>query len=256
MTEITNKVVIITGSGTGVGAATARLFASHGCNVVINYSRNEEGANAVATQCEGLGVEVLVCKADISDDSQCRAMVNRALEKWGQIDYLVNNAGTTKFCAHEDLEGLSAEDFINIYRVNVIGAYQMTRAVSESMKSLSDGGAIVNVASIAGIKGVGSCIAYAASKGAMLTMTLSLARALGPKIRVNAVCPGFIQGQWLKQGLGEEKYAAAKSANERNAPLQETATAESVADAILHFVIGSKLITGEKLIVDGGRYLN
>jgi len=131
----------------------------------------------------------------------------------------------------------------------------MTRAVAEQMKLQEGGGAVVNVASIAGVAGVGSCIAYAASKGAMITMTLSLARVLGPAIRVNTVCPGFIEGEWLKQGLGEERYEAARSASIKSAPLGVTASADTVSESILFFIQGPAVVTGETLIVDGGRHL-
>ena len=124
------------------------------------------------------------------------------------------------------------------------------------MKAAEDGGAVVNVASTAGITGIGSSIAYAASKGAMVTMTLALARALGPKIRVNAVCPGFIEGEWLRQGFGDEKYEALLQSNREAAVLGVTATPATVADAILVFISGPQVITGETLIVDGGRHLS
>ena len=157
---------------------------------------------------------------------------------------------------HADLNGLDAADFQRIYGVNVIGAYQMVRAVAAAMQSQADGGVVVNVASTAGVTGIGSCVAYAASKGAMVTMTLSLARALGPKLRINAVCPGFIEGEWLREGFGEERYAKIMAFNRDNAPLGVTATPETVADAILHFVTGPQVVTGETLIVDGGRHLS
>lgn len=256
MKNIVGKVAIITGSASGVGAATARLLAAQGCHVVINYSRSEAAASAVAIECRNLGVEALVCKADVADDASCRTMVDEALAQWGHVDILVNNAGTTKFCDHDDLDGLSAADFHSIYGVNVIGPYQMVRAVADSMRGQPDGGVVVNVASTAAITGIGSSVAYAASKGALVTMTLSLARALGPHIRINAVCPGFIQGDWLREGLGAEKYDALKSNLERHAPLRVTASPETVADAILHFITGPQIITGETLIVDGGQHLN
>ncbi|MEX2130455.1 MAG: SDR family oxidoreductase [Pseudohongiellaceae bacterium] len=255
MKDIRNHVAIVTGSSSGVGAATARLLASLGCHVVINYSASAESAQQVADECEAAGVQTLVCRANVAQDSECRAMVEQAKARWGRVDILVNNAGTTKFCDHNDLEGLSAEDFHRIYGVNVIGAYQMTRAVSPQMQGQEGGGSVVNVASTAAITGVGSSIAYAASKGAMVTMTLSLARVLGPKIRVNAVCPGFIQGEWLRRGFGDEKYQAFMKRMEEAAPLKLTATAETVAEAILQFINGCQIITGETLIVDGGHHL-
>ena len=256
MKDLSNRVAIITGSSSGVGAATARLLASEGCHVVVNYNSNQAGADAVAADCEKLGVETLVMKGNVAEDADCVAMAAAAIEKWGRIDILVNNAGTTKFVDHANLDGLDQDDFQRIYGVNVIGAFQMTRAVNKQMQQQQEGGAVVNVASTAGVTGIGSCVAYAASKGAMVTMTLSLARALGPHMRVNAVCPGFIEGDWLKDGFGEERYEKLMAFNRDNAPLQKTATPETVADAILHFISGPQVVTGETLIVDGDRHLS
>jgi 3-oxoacyl-[acyl-carrier protein] reductase len=166
-------------------------------------------------------------------------------------------AGTTRFCAHSNLEGLSKDDFLDIYSVNTIGVYQMTRAAAPHLKQ-RPAAHVVNTASIAGITGItgiGSSIAYAASKSAVLTLTMSLARVLGPQIRVNAACPGFIQGEWLKQGMGAEVYEARKTSIEKSAPLKATCTPEDVAAAIASFITGSDLVTGESLIVDGGAHL-
>ncbi len=256
MKDLNNRAAIVTGSSSGVGAATAELLASQGCNVLINYNSNSDGAEAVAQACQQHGVETVVIQADVANDEDCVAMAQAAIAEWGRIDVLVNNAGTTKFVDHQNLDGLSKEDFQRIYGVNVIGAYQMTRAVTRQMQSQKDGGAVVNVASTAGVTGVGSCIAYAASKGAMVTMTLSLARALGPSLRINAVCPGFIEGDWLRDGYGDERYEKLMAFNRDTAPLKKTATAETVAEAILHFITGPQVVTGETLIVDGGRHLS
>ncbi len=254
--DLQNRVAIVTGSSSGVGAATAQLLASQGCHVVINYNSNADGAAKVAEACAAHGVETLICGGNVAEDADCQAMVAAARDKWQRVDILVNNAGTTKFVDHANLAGLSSEDFQRIYGVNVIGSYQMVRAVNEVMQEQEDGGAIVNVASTAAVTGIGSCIAYAASKGAMVTMTLSLARVLGPKVRVNAVCPGFIEGEWLREGFGEERYQALMQSNRDAAPLGVTATAGTVAEAILHFITGPQIVTGETLLVDGGRHLN
>ena len=248
------KVAIVTGSSRGVGAATARMLAEKGYNVVINYSKSAKEADEVAESCRALGAETLLCRADVAADKDCRRMAAETIEKWGRIDALVNNAGTSKFCDHDDLEGLTADDFLHIYHVNVAGPYQMVRAVVPSMKAIGSG-AIVNVASISGLTGVGSSVAYAASKGGLITMTLSLARVLGPEIRMNAVCPGLIQGDWLRQGMGTEKYEAAVRYWEKKSPLRMTATPETVAETILYFITGAPLITGETLILDGGGHL-
>lgn len=252
--DLEGGVAIVTGSSSGVGASCARQLAEKGCNVVLNYAHNEDGAIATRQACEELGVETVIVQADVAEDDGCRALADAADQKWGRIDVLVNNAGTTKFCAHDDLEGLSKQDFLDIYAVNTIGAYQMVRAVTPAMRR-GGRGSIVNVASIAGVTGVGSSIAYAASKGALVTMGLSLARALGPEIRVNTVCPGFIQGDWLEQGMGKENYARSKAYLESNSPLRLTATADTVAEAIVMFLIGPSIVTGETLILDGGHHL-
>lgn len=253
--DVRGGVAIVTGSSSGVGAACAEKLAEHGCNVVINYSRSEGPAQEVAERCRAHGVDVLVMQADVADDAACRALVKAAVDRWGRLDVLINNAGTTKFCDHRDLEGVDKQDFLDIYSVNLVGAYQMTRAAEPHLRADS-GGSVVNVASIAGVTGVGSSIPYAASKGAMITMTLSLARVLGPEIRVNAVCPGFIAGEWLKQGMGEARYNTMLEATTQAAPLKTVATPETVADGILSFVFGSDLVTGETLLLDGGMHLN
>ena len=253
--DIENGVAIVTGSSSGVGAACARQLAERGCHVAINYSRNADGARETEAACQAFGVETVVVQANVANDDECKALADAALEKWGRVDALVNNAGTTKFNPHEALDGLSKQDFLDIYAVNTVGAYQMARAVAPAMKR-GGRGSIVNVASIAAVTGVGSSIAYAASKGAMVTLTLSLARALGPEIRVNVVCPGFIQGDWLEQGLGSERYRAAKAHLEATAPLRLTTTPDTVAEAVLYFIAGADVITGESLLVDGGNHLN
>ena len=158
--------------------------------------------------------------------------------------------------------GASAEELFRFKSYEVKGkltlvavGFTRKKKPKEQMKTQKDGGAVVNVASIAAVTGVGSSIAYASSKGALVTMTLSLARVLGPAIRVNVVCPGFIEGDWLKEGLGEDVYERAREAARKGAPLGVTATAETVADAILYFINGPQVVTGESIIVDGGRHL-
>lgn len=252
--DIKGGVTIVTGSATGVGAACVKMLAAKGCNVVINYTKSEAEAKETQAECDALGVETLLVQADVSKDEDCRRMAQAAIDKWGRIDGLINNAGVTHFNNHANLEGLSADDFQRIYAVNVVGPYQMTRAVVPQMKKQGNG-AVVNVSSIAGVMGVGSSIAYTASKGALNTMTLSLARALGPEIRVNTICPGFIQGRWLRGGLGDDAYEAAKAAQERNTPLKKAGTPEDMAQAAVWFIEGADLITGEILIVDAGSHL-
>ena len=247
-------VAIVTGSSSGVGAACVEQLAGRGWNVVVNFSRSEGPAQEVARRCEAAGGEALLVKANVAEDEDCRRLIEETMTCFGRIDALVNNAGTTKFVDHANLDGLDKEDFLHIYSVNTVGAFQMTRAAEPHLRAAGRA-AVVNVASIAGIRGIGSCIAYAASKGAMITMTKSLARVLGPEIRVNAVCPGFIQGEWLREGMGEATYDRSKAFLEHATPLKLTATADTVAESILQLIEGASLITGETLILDGGHHL-
>lgn len=252
--KIKDAVALVTGSSSGIGAAIARTLAEQGCQVVITYSRNRSGAEAVAEDCRNLGAKALVLQADVAEDSDCRNLVNATLDQFGQLDILVNNAGTTKFCNHADLEGLDKQDFLDLYAVNTIGPYQMTRAAEQALRA-RETAHVINMASIAGLSGIGSSIAYAASKGALVTMTRSLARVLGPEIRVNAICPGFVQGEWLEKGLGEEAYAKLLSRTKAAAPLKDTATPETVAQVVLGLLIGGDLTTGETVLIDGGAHL-
>ena len=248
---MSKKVAVITGSSSGIGAATARLFARHGFNVVINFSRNAVPAEIVAGECRALGAEVMVMQADVSQDTDCRALAAAVDAKWGRTDALINNAGTTKFVAAKDLDGLSAEDFQTIYAVNVIGAYQMSRAFA-SIMARHPGAGIVNVSSVAAVMGIGSSIAYMASKGALNAMTFGLARALAPEIRVNAVGPGLVETPWLKQGLGVDRYEASRANYCKVAPLAETIQPDDVADACFWLCTGAAKTTGEFILIDSG----
>jgi 3-oxoacyl-[acyl-carrier protein] reductase len=253
--ELRNGVCIVTGSGTGIGAACAIELARRGCRTVINYTKSEAEARETARACEAHGVETLLVRASVAEDADCRRMADAALEKWGRIDGLVNNAGTTKVAFdHADLAALDAADFQRIYAVNVIGAFQMVRAVEPAMRR-QGAGAIVNVSSIAAVIGNGTSVAYAASKGALNTMTLSLARALGPQIRVNAVCPGFVETRWL-QGAAGARYDEARARYAANSPLQKVSTPEDVARTIVWLLEGADMVTGEFIIIDGGNHLS
>ena len=257
--KVKDWVVIITGGGTGVGAAAALMLAEGGARVTINYSRSEKAAQETAKACEAIGAETgaetLVCQGDVSKDEDCRRIVAETMAKWGRVDGLMNNAGTTQLVADDNLDSLSAEDFLHIYSVNVVGAYQMTRAVAPHMKAQGRG-SILNTSSIAGVMGIGSSIAYAASKGAMNTMTISLARMLAPEIRVNAIAPGFITGRWWLDKLGQEGYDKMVGHIEATSPLSHAGTPEDMAEAALFLLTASVNITGEILISDGGAHLS
>ena len=253
MTKSEKTTAIVTGSSRGVGAATAIKLASKGWNVTITCSSSEKEAIEVSEECKNLGGDTLVIKSDVSEEKNCKDVVDQTIKKWGRLDALVNNAGTTKFNAHENLSGLTSEDFLRLYSVNTVGPYMMLKeAKSYLLESFNP--SVVNVGSIAGVTGIGSSIAYASSKGALLNMTKSLARALGP-IRVNAICPGFIQGEWLRKGMGDELYNAAKDNLTSSTPLKLTVTPEQVALGIYNFIEISTVVTGETMLMDGGHHL-
>jgi 3-oxoacyl-[acyl-carrier protein] reductase len=254
MLKIKDTVTIVTGSSSGIGAATVKTLAENGGHVVINYSRSAAAAEEVAAECRSHGVETLVVQADVGKEEDRLRLVAETVAKFGKITGLVNNAGTTVFMDHANLGGLSEDDFHNVYHLNVIAPFMMSRAVEQHMRS-GGRGSIVNISSIAGVMGVGSSVAYAASKGALNTMTLSLARVLGPEIRVNTVCPGFVV-EWLKNGMGAEKYEATRTHLATNTALKKPGgTAEEMAEPVVWFLYGASNTTGEFMIADGGMHL-
>jgi 3-oxoacyl-[acyl-carrier protein] reductase len=250
---------IVTGSASGLGAATAAILAKSGARIVINYSSSQQEAEQTADLCRSAGGEVVVVQGDVSRDEDCRKIV-AAAAPWGRLDALINNAGTTKHMPHDNLDGLSAEDFQRLFGVNTIGPFQMVRAA----RSLLEAGArasgrpsaVVNVSSVAGISGIGSSVAYAASKGALNTITLSLARALAPLIRVNAVCPGYIDTPWFTKGRGVDGAAKVRDAVVAKVPLKRASTAEDVASLVCFLATPqSSNMTGEVVRIDAGLHL-
>ncbi len=252
--ELEGRAAIVTGAGTGVGRATALALARRGCSVLVNYSRSREAAEKTAAEARALGVTAIAHRCDVADDVGCRAMVEAAVAAFGRLDVLVNNAGTTSFIPHAELEKVTAEEWDRILSVNLKGPFQMARAAKPALED-GDGGEVVNVSSVAGIIGTGSSIPYCASKAALNNLTITLARVLAPRIRVNAVAPGFIAGDWLETGLGPA-YAPVKKAMEARAPLGKVCTAEDVSDAILSLINGSDMVTAQVLAVEGGMLIS
>ena len=254
MDKSNNPVAIITGGSRGVGKATAILLASKGWNITVTCTSSIDDAEEVVKICQNLGVEAQAVAADVSYNRACLDTVDQTIKKWGRLDCLINNAGTTKFAFnHGDLDALDGDDFLHIYKVNVVGPFQMVKACRQYLIH-SDNPNVINVSSIAGIRGIGSSLAYASSKGALNTMTKSMARNLGP-IRVNAVCPGFIQGEWLRKGLGSDAYDAALAHIEKTTPLGLAVTVDQVAESIYNLMALSKIVTGETILLDGGFHL-
>jgi len=248
------SVAIVTGAGSGIGAACATALADKGCRIVVNYQHSSEGASDTVAQCQTLGVEAVSVQGSVADEKDCRGIVEQTMNAFGRVDLLVNNAGVTRFADQKDLDALDAADFEHIMSVNVAGSYQMTRAAVPYLEK-SDCAAVVNVSSHSGISGIGSSMAYAASKGALNTMTLSLARNLAPSIRVNAVCPGFVDTKWLSGNLSDEALSAFKGKVAAASPLQTIVTPADVAEAVCWLALQARSITGQLLVIDGGTHL-
>ncbi|MDD5944802.1 MAG: SDR family oxidoreductase [Clostridia bacterium] len=245
--EIKGKVALITGGGTGVGKGIALRLAKEGTNICINYAHSEKEAYEAKAEVEALGVKCAVYKADVSDDDQCRAMIAAVLKDWGQLDILVNNAGRTHFVDHSDLEGMKGEYFDDIFALNVKGTFFMCRAAADALKKAH--GVIINITSIAGVTGLGSSIAYAASKAAEISITKSLARVLAPEVRVLAVAPGIVLTRWVEGRTGHIDKLAGET------PLQKVAEPDDIAQTVYALIAHADFMTGQNIIVDGGAFI-
>jgi 3-oxoacyl-[acyl-carrier protein] reductase len=256
MRDFEDKVVVVTGSATGLGAAIATGAAKRGAKaVILNCTKSLKEAEATAEIVRKAGAEVAIVQGDVGEDADCRKIAQVAA-RYGKIDALVNNAGTTKHITnHADLDGLSREDFLRIFTVNTVAPFLMIRACRALLEKAA-GASVLMTSSIAGVTGIGSSVAYAASKGALNTMTLSLARALAPKIRVNAICPGYIDTRWFTDAFGEQVTAGIRENIIKITPLKAASKAEDIADPALFLISdAARHITGEMLIVDAGLHL-
>jgi len=258
--DLAGRKAIVTGSATGLGRSIALKLAERGADVIINCARSVAEGEATAADCQALGSQSRLVQADVSTDEGCRKLAEAAAQA-GRLDILVNNAGTTKHARdHSDLDALTREDFLDLYAVNVAGPFLMMQACKplliESHRQTGRAAAVLNTSSIAGVTGIGSSVAYAATKGALNTMTLSLARALAPEIRVNAICPGFIGTRWFKDKMDEEQYQRMEASVVAATPLNVASGPDDIADSALFFLTdASRHVTGETLLVDAGTHL-
>ncbi len=250
MTEGVRPAALVTGATRGIGRATALALGRAGFDVALNFSRSHDAAKAVARAMEPLGVRTLLCQADVADEGAVRAMAAELEATFGRLDALVNNAGTTIPTPQADLEGLALDDWDRVFAVNVRGLFQVTRACVPLLRRAASG-AIVNCASIAGLRPSAQPFPYAASKAAVANLTRTLAGALGPAIRVNAVAPGWMVGEWMAEALGDH-YEQLMERRARLTPLRRCATPDDVAATICALITGHPFVTGEIVVIDGG----
>ncbi len=241
------KVALITGGGTGIGRAVALRLAQEGAYIAINYSRSEQEALTVQSEVEALGCKAKAFRADVADDAAVRPMIAAVIQEFGHLDILVNNAGMTHFVEHADLDGLRDEYWDDMINVNVKGLFHCCRAAAPELKKQR--GCIVNITSIAGITGLGSSIAYAASKAAAISVTKSLARVLAPEVRVNAVAPGIVQTRWV---AGQDEHIKRLA---EGTPLGGVAAPDDVAEVVFSLIANARFVTGQNIVVDGGMFI-
>jgi 3-oxoacyl-[acyl-carrier protein] reductase len=249
--ELAGRVALVTGGGTGIGRATSLRLARSGVKaVMVNYSRSAGAAEATAKEARTLGAEAVAHLADVADESQVKAMIGSALDRFGRLDVLVNSAGTTHFIPHPDLDALTDRVWDDILGVNLKGTFFCCRAAAPALKE--SGGAIVNIASIAAHRASGSSIVYAVSKAGIVQLTRALALALAPEVRVNSVSPGLVSTEWFSRSFGEEAATAQQETFAKTTPLRRVATPEDVAGAAIA-LLENDAITGQDLVIDGGK---
>ncbi|WP_436530751.1 SDR family NAD(P)-dependent oxidoreductase [Actinoplanes sp. HUAS TT8] len=240
-------VAFITGSSSGIGRAAALRFAAAGYDVVINFSRSAERAAGVVAEL-GPGHHRAL-RGDVSDDVAVRSMTASIIGAYGHLDVLVNNAGTTSATPPDDLDGVDPADWDRVFAVNVRGLFQVTRACAPLLRAAR--GSVVNVASIVGLRPGPQPLAYAASKAAVVSLTRTLSRVLAPEVRVNAVAPGWIEGEWMERTLGDG-YTSLMGRRAARTPMGRNVREADVAESIFALATAHPFMTGETLVIDGG----
>ena len=243
------KKALVTGAASGIGRSAVIALARAGYDVGINYSSSDAAAARTAAEAGKLGAKTLLLKCDVSDEAGVRAMLKKVAAQFGRLDALVNNAGTTASWKPKDLDSLSLDDWDRVFAVNVRGLFQVTRAAVPLLKKAK--GCIVNTASIVGLRPGPQPLPYAASKAAVINLTRTLAWNLGPEIRVNAVAPGWMEGDWMKRML-QDKYDDLMGKRARATPLKRVVTADDVAETMLGLIEGNRMVSGEIIVIDGG----
>ena len=243
------KAALVTGAATGIGRSAVLALARAGYDVVVNYNSSEAAARATARDAEKLGAKALLAKCDVSDEAGVRSMLDSVEKAFGRLDVLINNAGTTASWKRKDLDSVSLEEWDRVFAVNVRGLFQVTRAAAPLLRV--NKGCVVNTASVVGLRPGPQPLPYAASKAAVVNLTKTLALNLGPEIRVNAVAPGWMEGDWMKRML-QDKYEDLMGKRARATPLKRVVTADDVAETMLSLIESNRFVTGEVMVIDGG----
>ena len=244
------KAALVTGGATGIGRSAVLALARAGFDVAVNYSSSETAARETAAEAEKLGAGTLLVRCDVSDEKAVRAMLRAVEEKFQRLDVLVNNAGTTASWKPRDLETLSLEEWDRVFAVNVRGLFQVTRAALPLLRK-GENPSVINTASIVGLRPGPQPLPYAAAKAAVVNLTKTLAWNLGPEIRVNAVAPGWMEGDWMKRML-KDKYAGLMEKRAKATPLKRVVTADDVAETMMSLIQSNRFVTGEVVVIDGG----
>jgi 3-oxoacyl-[acyl-carrier protein] reductase len=246
---LNRKSALVTGAATGIGRSAVLALGRAGYDVALNYSSSEAAARETAAEAQRAGAKTLLVRCDVSDEAGVRAMLKSVAEKFGRLDVLINNAGTTASWKPRDLESLSLEEWDRVFAVNVRGLFQVTRAAIPLLKQSK--GCVVNTASIVGLRPGPQPLPYAASKAAVVNLTKTLAWNLGPDIRVNAVAPGWMEGDWMKRML-KDRYEDLMGKRAKATPLKRVVSADDVAETMMSLIHSNRFVTGEVIVVDGG----
>ncbi len=246
--DLSGKAAIVTGGASGIGLATATMLARNGCTVAINFLDGDpRGPEAVANLRQE-GLSVIEAPGSVSDPKGGPHMIEDAISRLGRLDLLVNNAGTpgvTAVVPPDRLDLITDELWDAVIQTNMVGLFRLSKAAAPALKEYN--GAIVSVASIAGINSAGSSLAYGATKAGVVSLTMNLARGLGPEVRVNAIAPGAVDSSWQIQWTDQARQGSIDKA-----ALKRRCTPEDLAEVIVFLGFGASMVTGQTLIVDGG----
>ncbi len=246
-----SKVALVTGAASGIGRAIALALAQAGYDLAINYSRSEDEIRKTEALVKQAGRSVTVIRADVSDEAQVEAMIQEFEQAYGgRLDLLVNNAGTTIDTPPNKFDTVSAEDFDRVFNVNVRGTFLVTKHATRLLRGMEQAD-VINTASIVGLRPGPQPLPYSASKAAIISMTRTLAGALGPKVRVNAIAPGWMEGDWMVRALGD-KYEGLMERRAKATPLKRCATAEDVAETVVAIATSMRFVNGQVIVIDGG----